>query len=72
MTDKNLIREVRHGNGMTQKEFAEAMGFSSDIRISEFESGRNPINKQLKIILVLLKRKKITMQDILKSRSKTF
>lgn len=49
---------------MTQEQFALTLGFSSGIRISEYETGRLPIPYLLRILLILLDKNIITIENI--------
>lgn len=46
------LKAIRIDAGITQKEFGKILGFGAagQVRVSELESGREPISKQVKII----------------------
>ena len=48
MTKESLIK-IRKSLGVSQVVFAEMLGYSSAVRINEFEKGTRPITKQLEM-----------------------
>lgn len=60
------VKEIRERLGLTQSELAKILGLSSQVRIAEYENGtRNP-STAIKIILLLLDKKIISLQQLQK------